>query len=122
LPRRSSTADSSPEELHRRTSEHLRGAYHEFNRKSAAYVGYGSVGGARAIEQLRLMNIDLQMAPTRSGVHIGGGDFAGLLMQGKSFEEMPHLAQSAAVMLDELAWWTKALKTARDADAVPATA
>jgi NAD(P)H-dependent FMN reductase len=92
-------------------------AYREFNRKPAAYVGYGGVGAARAVEQLRLINVELQMAPTRSGVHIGGGDFLGLWRGGKTFEEMPHLAQSAEAMLDELAWWTKALKAARDGTA-----
>src|SRR5690554_5182095 len=92
-------------------------AYNEFNRKPASYVGYGGVGGARAVEQLRLINVELQMAPTRSGVHIAGADFMGLWQQGKSFEEMPHLAQSAGVMLDELSWWAKALKTAREASA-----
>jgi NAD(P)H-dependent FMN reductase len=89
-------------------------AYREFNRKPAAYVGYGGVGAARAIEQLRLIHVELQMAPTRSGVHIGGADFMGLWRGGKTFEELPHLTQSAQVMLDELAWWTKALKSARD--------
>jgi len=33
---------------------------------------------------------------------------------GRSFEETPHLTQSAQAMLDELAWWTKALKAARE--------
>ena len=75
------------------------------------------MGAARAIEQLRLINVELQMAPTRTGVHIGGADFIGLWQEGRSFEEMPHLARSAEAMLDELAWWTKALKGARDADA-----
>ena len=89
-------------------------AYREFNRKPAAYVGYGGVGGARAVEHLRLINVELQMAPTRTGVHIAGGDFMGLWRGGKSFEEMPHLAQSAEAMLDELAWWTKVLKAGRD--------
>jgi NAD(P)H-dependent FMN reductase len=93
-------------------------AYREYNRKPAAYLGYGGVGGARAVEQLRLINIELQMAPTRSGVHIGGTDFVGLLMQGKSFEDMPHLIPNAEAMLEELAWWTKALKSARDLDSV----
>jgi NAD(P)H-dependent FMN reductase len=92
-------------------------AYHEYNRKPAAYVGYGSVGGARAIQQLRLINVELQMVPTRSGVHIGGSDFYGILMHGKSLEEMPHLVRAAAVMLDDLAWWAHALKTAREANA-----
>src|SRR5712692_4712419 len=53
-------------------------AHKEFNRKPAAFVGYGGVGGARAVEQLRLVSIELQMAPTRSGVHIGGADFIGM--------------------------------------------
>ena len=89
-------------------------AYREFNRKPAAYVGYGGVGGARAVEQLRLINVELQMAPTRTGVHIAGGDFMGLWRGGKTFEDMPHLTQSAEAMLDELAWWTKVLKAGRE--------
>jgi NAD(P)H-dependent FMN reductase len=89
-------------------------AYREFNRKPAAYVGYGGVGGARAVEQLRLINVELQMAPTRTGVHIVGGDFMGLWRGGKTFEDMPHLAQSAEATLDEVAWWAKALKAARE--------
>ncbi|MDB5424797.1 MAG: putative NADPH-dependent reductase [Phenylobacterium sp.] len=90
-------------------------AYKEFNRKPAAFVGYGGVGGARAVEQLRLIAVELQMAPTRSGVHIGGADFIGMLMQGKTFADMPHLEPTAAAMLDEFAWWAQALKTAREA-------
>ena len=50
-------------------------AYKEWNRKAAAYVGYGSVGGARAIEHLRMISVELQMVPVRSGVHIGGSEF-----------------------------------------------
>ncbi|MDB5399345.1 MAG: putative reductase, partial [Rhodopila sp.] len=90
-------------------------AYKEFNRKPAAYVGYGGVGGARAVEQLRLISVELQMAPTRSGVHIGGADFFGMLMQGKTFADMPHLEPTAVTMLDELTWWVHALKSAREA-------
>ena len=93
-------------------------AYREFNRKPAAYLGYGSVGGARAVEQLRLINVELQMAPTRSGVHIAGSDAFALLIQGKSFEELelPQLVKSAQSMLEELAWWAKALKSAREVE------
>uniref|UniRef100_UPI002869C30D NADPH-dependent FMN reductase n=1 Tax=Deinococcus sp. TaxID=47478 RepID=UPI002869C30D len=42
-------------------------AYPEWNKKPVAFVGYGSVGAARAIEQLRTIAIELQMAPTRTG-------------------------------------------------------
>jgi NAD(P)H-dependent FMN reductase len=89
-------------------------AYKEFNRKPAAFVGYGGVGAARAVEQLRLICIELQMAPTRSGVHIGGADFIGMLMQGKTFADTPHLTPTAVAMLDEFAWWVRALKAARE--------
>jgi hypothetical protein len=54
------------------------------------------------------------MVSVRSAVHIGGGDFLGLFQQGKSFDDYPHLAQSAGPMLDELAWWAKILKPARE--------
>jgi NAD(P)H-dependent FMN reductase len=88
-------------------------AYPEWNRKPAAYVGYGSVGGARAIEQLRLMSVELQMAPTRTGVHIQGADFMALVKGEKTFEDLAYLQQNASTMLDELVWWAKALTAAR---------
>jgi NAD(P)H-dependent FMN reductase len=44
-------------------------AYPEFNKKPAAFVGYGGVGGARAVEQLRLICIELQMASSRTHRH-----------------------------------------------------
>jgi NAD(P)H-dependent FMN reductase len=89
-------------------------AYSEWMRKPVAFVGYGGVGAARAIEQLRLVAAELQMVSVRNAVHIAAADFLGLWRQGKSFDDLPHLAQSAAPMLDELAWWTKALKFARE--------
>jgi len=91
-------------------------AYPEWNKKTAAYVGYGSVGGARAIEQLRLINVELQMAPMRTGVHIQGADFMAVWQQGKDITELTYLQANAKDMLDQLVWWTNALKIARDAD------
>jgi NAD(P)H-dependent FMN reductase len=88
-------------------------AYPEWNRKAAAYVGYGSVGGARAVEHLRLISVELQMAPTRSGVHIQGSDFFAVWRQGQPLTELTHLNQNITTMLDELAWWATALKAAR---------
>ncbi len=88
-------------------------AYPEWRRKPAACVGYGSVGAARAIEQLRLMCIELQMAPTRTGVHIQGADFMAV-RQGRAFEEFAYLQPNVNTMLDELLWWTNALKAARE--------
>ena len=89
-------------------------AYPEWNKKAAAYVGYGSVGGARAVEHLRLISIELQMHPTRTGVHIQGADFMAVSRQGKELSELTYLLPNVTTMLDELVWWTNALKTARE--------
>ncbi len=89
-------------------------AYPEWNRKPAAAVGYGSVGGARAIEHLRNIAVELQMAPTRFGVHIGGSDFFAVWRDGKPLAELTHLDGPVKAMLDDLSWWASALKTARD--------
>ncbi len=88
-------------------------AYAEFNRKPIAFVGYGGVGAARAVEQLRLNAVELRMVPIRNAVHIGMVEFLGILQQGKGFDDYPHLAQSANGLLDDLAWWANALNTAR---------
>ncbi len=88
-------------------------AYKEFIRKPIGFVGYGGVGAARAIEQLRLVATELQMAPVRNSVHIGMVEFLGIWQKGKSFDDFPHLAQAATGLLDDMAWWAKALKTAR---------
>lgn len=88
-------------------------AYPEWNRKAAAYVGYGSVGAARAIEHLRNISVELQLHPTRHGVHIQGGDFMAVWQQGKDLNELEYLKPNVATMLDEIVWWTNALNTAR---------
>ncbi len=90
-------------------------AYNEWNNKPAAFVGYGGVGGARAIEQLRLIAIELQMAPIRNGVHIVWADYAQVASGDKKLSDFAHLNQAADDQLKQLAWWTKALMTARAA-------
>lgn len=90
-------------------------AYKEFARKPIGFVGYGGVGAARAVEQLRLVATEVQMAPVRNAVHIGMAEFMGIWREGKAFADYPHLAQSASGLLDDMAWWAKALKTAREA-------
>ncbi len=89
--------------------------YQEWNNKPVAFVAYGSVGGSRAVEQLRQVSIELQMAPIRNAVHIPAHwtllDEKGAL---KSNAFDPYV-QSAEGMVDQLAWWVRALKTARRA-------
>lgn len=89
-------------------------AYPQWGNKPVAFVGYGGVGGARAVEQLRLIAIELQMAPIRTAVHVLLPDYLAVLKEGKKLSDLDHLNQGARQMLDQLAWWTVALKAARD--------
>jgi NAD(P)H-dependent FMN reductase len=88
----------------------------EWGRKPAGFVGYGGVGGARAVEQLRMIAIELQMAPVKAGVHIVWPDYLAVANNEKKLEEMDHLNQAATALLDDVAWWAKVLKTAREND------
>lgn len=91
-------------------------AYVEWNRKPFTAIGYGGLGAARAIEHLRLIGIELQMVPTRSAVHIGGGDFMAVSPMGtnKPIEDIEaNLLPAAKAALDDLVWWAKATKAAK---------
>ncbi len=94
-------------------------AYVEWAKKPAGIVAYGSVGGTRAAEQLRLIAVELQMVPVRNGVHIGGGDFfkvhPGFGGSGNLADIDGSIAPSAAALLDDMAWWAKATMAARTA-------
>lgn len=83
-------------------------------RKPAGFVGYGGVGGARAVEHLRTIAVEMQMAPVRAGVHILWPDYAAV-KEGKEMSTLEHLNQGATALLDDIAWWGKALRAARDA-------
>ncbi|MTD99253.1 FMN reductase [Paracoccus sp. YIM 132242] len=90
-------------------------AFKEWNRKPFSALAYGSMGGARALEHLRLIGIELQMVPLRNAVHIGGGDFFKVSPLGANApiaEIEDHLEGSLKAMLDELTWWAKTLQTA----------
>lgn len=90
-------------------------AYSEWNNKPAAFVGYGGVGGARAVEQLRLNAVELQMAPIRNGVHIAWTDYLPVAQGEKKLEDLAHLNDSADALLEQFSWWVSALKAARAA-------
>ena len=93
-------------------------AANEWNKKPAGFVGYGSVGGARAVEQLRLHAVELQMAPVKSAVHIAWADFLAVKQGEKKLDELEHLNQAATALVNDIAWWARVLKAARAADAI----
>lgn len=86
--------------------------YAEWVRKPVSYVSYGGPGGGgRAVERLRQVAVELQQVPLRQQVMVhrfwesmGDQGFVGDDYQGE-----------ATALLDELTWWAKALKTAREA-------
>ena len=91
-------------------------AYNEWGRKPFTAIGYGSVGGARAIEHLRLIAIELEMVSTHATVHIGGSDFFTVFPAygNKPIEDIENnLLASAKTALDELVWWAKATMAAK---------
>lgn len=94
----------------------------ELNRKPIAFVGYGNVGGARAIEQLRLVAVELEMAPLRHAIHILP-ELMRPAMQADPFTVnlFATLDQRLDTAAADLVWWARTLASARaDSAASPA--
>ncbi len=93
--------------------------FKEWKRKAVGFVGYGNSGGARAIEQLRQVVIELQMVPIRSAIHIPGEVYMAVINEKAPVN--PELFKPlregrmdrVEVFLNDLIWTTKALVKAR---------
>jgi NAD(P)H-dependent FMN reductase len=88
----------------------------EWNRKPISFVGYGNVGGARAIEQLRQVADELDMASVRPTVNILGKYFMDIRGGADVTETLRPLEVRLEALLSDLHWWTVALSTARAKD------
>jgi NAD(P)H-dependent FMN reductase len=88
----------------------------EWNRKPISFVGYGNVGGARAIEQLRLVIDELDMASVRPTVNLLGPQIMAIRDGVDAVEALAVLDPRLDALLADLHWWATALKAARDAD------
>jgi NAD(P)H-dependent FMN reductase len=90
----------------------------EWQRKPVAFVGYGGVGGARAIEQLRQVVVELEMAPMRHAVHILP-DVMRVAREATGPVDPAILFASlegrADLLAEHLTWWARALSAARAA-------
>lgn len=88
--------------------------YEEWNYKPVAFIGYGSVGAARSIEQLKLVSIELKMIPIRNSVHILGNRYYafrdGKIDLQTLFEEN---LSKLHELIHELLWLTTIMKKAR---------
>ncbi len=82
-----------------------------WRKKPMAFVSYGGVsGGTRAVEQLRTVAIELDMAPIKNTVAMP--NVWGVFKPDGTTENVG-IVKSAVSMLDQLAWWTQALRQAR---------
>ncbi|HVL74508.1 MAG TPA: NAD(P)H-dependent oxidoreductase [Noviherbaspirillum sp.] len=86
--------------------------YKEWNNKAAGFVGYGSAGGVRAVESLRLVMGELQVADVRAQVMLSlSSDFENYT----TFKPDQCHEATLGTMLDQLIAWGNALKTVRQA-------
>jgi NAD(P)H-dependent FMN reductase len=93
--------------------------YAEWNNKAVGFVSYGTVGGARAAEHLRLVAGELKMADVRTQVALSlFTDFVNF----SDFAPGEHQAQSLSVLIDEVIAWSGALAPLRAAAAATVAA
>jgi NAD(P)H-dependent FMN reductase len=86
--------------------------YGEWNNKAAGFVSYGSVGGTRAVEHLRLVMAELQVADVRAQVALSlFTDFENF----STFTPAAHQAEAVGTMLDQVVAWSRALTAVRAA-------
>ena len=84
--------------------------YGEWNNKAAAFVSYGALGGARAIEHLRAIASELQIAHVRQQLSFSlFTDFENF----STFKPGAQHTDGATALFDQLESWTGALKTVR---------
>src|SRR5690606_9439103 len=88
--------------------------YREWNNKAAGFVGYGSAGGTRAVESLRLVMAELQVADVRAQVQLSlFTDFENFT----TFKPAAHHETSVNQMLDQVIAWSGAMKALREKSA-----
>lgn len=82
----------------------------EWKNKAAGFVSYGSAGGARAVEHLRQVAGELQMADVRAQVMLNlFTDFANM----SEFKPDPRHESEVTELLNQVIAWSNALKTIR---------
>jgi NAD(P)H-dependent FMN reductase len=86
--------------------------YAPYNHKPVAFVSYGGfASGARAVEQLRLVAIELRMVPIRDEVNVR---LVGYAADERGWPKEELYGKRAAAMLDELLWMGRLLKDGRE--------
>jgi NAD(P)H-dependent FMN reductase len=88
----------------------------EWRHKPITFVGWGNVGGARAIEQLRQVAVEFEMAPLRHAVHVLPETMRAVRQAGDDADASLFSTYEAKLelMIDDLLWWMNALTPARE--------
>ncbi len=85
--------------------------FREWNHKAAGFVSYGSAGGARAVEQLRLVMAELQIADVRAQCMLSlFTDFENYSV----FKPAPQRVADVERTVGEVIAWAGALKPLRE--------
>src|SRR5205807_8184759 len=84
--------------------------YREWNNKAAGFVSYGGAGGVRAVEHLRLVMAEVEVATVRNQVALSL--FTGFENY-TIFKPAAHQERSVNQMLDQLIGWSGAMKSLR---------
>jgi NAD(P)H-dependent FMN reductase len=91
--------------------------YAEWNNKAAGFVSYGSTGGARAVEHLRGIMAEVQVADVRAHVSMSlYTDFENFT----TFKPAATHEAQLATLVDQVITWSAALKTVRQQQAAKA--
>lgn len=86
--------------------------FHEWNNKAAGFVGYGSAGGVRAVEHLRLVMAEVKVATVRAQVSLSlFSDFENFT----TFRPHEHHDKAVHAVADEVVAWGEALNSMRRA-------
>lgn len=85
--------------------------YFEWNNKAAGIVSYGSAGGVRAAESLRIILAELQVATVRT--HTAMSLFTDFVKM-HEFKPAGHHEKSVGILLDQVNAWTNALEPLRN--------
>jgi NAD(P)H-dependent FMN reductase len=88
----------------------------EWNRKPISFLGYGNAGGSRAIEQLREVAAELELASVRPTVNVLGSYIMAIRGGADANEVFEPLVPRLDALLNDLHWWATALGLARTAD------
>ena len=84
----------------------------EWRHKPVSFVGWGNVGGARAIEQLRLVAVEFEMAPLRHAVHV----LPDVMAPARAAEDPADVSMFSGLqprldrLVHDLSWWSHALR------------